>query len=106
MHKIRHNKWESVVFRILVGMIRMALSLSSIMPIMDVAYEVNDSTYQDGERMPNGLLRSSRLTSDNVYGTYIQIVLIVTLMISKVLDSEKINTTFVAVLWNRNRKGI
>ena len=94
----------------------------SIMPIMNVAYEVNDSTYQDGERMPNKLLRSSRLTScygsgsnndtstdwysDNVYGTYIQIVLIVTSMISKVLDSENINTTFAAVLWNRNRKGI
>ena len=45
-------------------------------------------------------------TSDNVYGTYIQIVLIVTSMISKVLDSENINTTFAAVLWNRNRKGI
>ena len=27
-------------------------------------------------------------------------------MISKVLDSENINTTFAAVLWNRNRKGI
>ena len=94
----------------------------SIMPIMNVAYEVNNSTYQDGERMPNKLLGSRRLTScygsgsdndtgtgwysDNVYGAYIQIVLIVTSMISKVLDSENINTTFAAVLWNRNRKGI
>ena len=94
------------------------------MPIMDVAYKVNDSTYQDGERMPNKLLRSSRLTSsysgrsdndtgisidwysDNVYDTYIQIVLVVTLMIGKVLDSENINTTYAAVLWNRNWKGI
>ena len=94
----------------------------SIMPIMDVASNVNDSIYQDGERMPNELLRSSRLTSsygsrsdndtdidwysDNVYDTYIQIVLVVTLMISKVLDSENINTTYAAVLWNRNWKGI
>ena len=59
------------------------------MPIMDVAYKVNDSIYQDGERMLNELLRSSRLASyggrsdndtdidwysDKVYGTYIQIV--------------------------------
>jgi len=87
-----------------------------IMPIMGVAY-------QDGELMPNKLLRSSRLTSchsgrsdndtgidwyiDNVYGTYIHLVLVDTLMISKVLDSENINTTYyTAVLWNRNRKGI
>jgi len=87
-----------------------------IMPIMDVAY-------QDGELMPNKLLRSSRLTScysdrsdndtgtdwyiNNVHGTYIHLVLIDTLMISKVLDSENINTTYyTAVLWNRIRKGI
>ena len=97
-------------------------SCVSIMPIMDVAYKVNDSIYQDGEHMPNELLRSSRLTSsydsrsdndtgidwysDNVYDTYIQIVLVVTLMISKVLDSENINTTYAALLWNRNWKGI
>ena len=95
----------------------------SIIPIMDVAYKVNDSTYQDGERMPNKLLRSSRLTSchsgrsdndtgidwyiDNVFGTYIHLVLIVTLMISEVLDSENINTTYyTAMLWNRNQKRI
>ena len=99
----------------------------SIIPIMDVAHKVNDSTYQDGERMPNKLLRSSRLTSchsgrsdndtntgidwyiDNVFGTYIHLhlVLVDTLMISKVLDSENINTTYyTAVLWNRNREGI
>jgi len=63
-----------------------------IMPIMGVAY-------QDGELMPNKLLRSSRLTScysdrsdndtgtdwyiNNVHGTYIHLVLIDTLMISK-----------------------
>ena len=72
----------------------------SIMPIMDVANNVNDSIYQDGERMSNEiyqdgelmsneLLRSNRLASyggrsdndtdidwysDKVYGTYIQIV--------------------------------
>ena len=104
----------------------------SIMPIMDVASNVNDSIYQDGERMPNDiyqdgelmsneLLRSNRLASygsrsdndtdidwysDNVYGTYIKIVLVATLMISKVLDSANINTTYAAVLWNRNWKGI
>jgi len=97
----------------------------SIIPIMDVAYKVNDSAYQDGERMPNKLLRSSRLTScqsgrsdndtgidwyiDNVFGTYIHLhlVLVDTLMISKVLDNENINTTYyTAVLWNRIRKGI
>ena len=104
----------------------------SIMPIMDVANNVNDSIYQDGELMSNEiyqdgelmsneLLRSNRLASyggrsdndtdidwysDNVYGTYIQIVLVATLMISKVLDSENINTTYAAVLWNRNWKGI
>jgi len=78
-----------------------------------------------GERMPNKLLGSSRLTSchsgrsdndtgidwyiDNVFGTYIHLhlVLVDTLMISKVLDSENVNTTYyTAVLWNRNRKGI
>ena len=63
---------------------------------MDVDNKVNDSTYQDGERMPNGLLRSSRLTSsygsrsdkdpgidlysDNVYGSYIHLILVVTLV--------------------------
>ncbi len=98
----------------------------SIIPIMDVAHKVNDSTYQDGERMPNKLLRSSRLLTscpcysgrsdndtgidwyiDNVFGTYIHLVLIVTLMISKVLDSENINTTYyTAMLWNRNQKRI
>ena len=91
----------------------------SIMPIMGVAY-------QDGELIPNKLLRSSRLTSYhsgrsdndtgidwsyiyNVFGTYIHLhlVLVDTLMISKVSDSENVNTTYyTAVLWNRNRKGI
>jgi len=98
----------------------------SIITITDVAYKVNDSTYQDGDRrMPNKLLRSSRLTScysgrsdndtgidwyiDNVFDTYIHLhlVLVDTLMISKVLDSENVNTTYyTAVLWNRYRKGI
>ena len=32
---------------------RQAATCVSIIPIMDVAYKVNDSTYQDGERMPN-----------------------------------------------------
>jgi len=37
----------------------------------------------------------------------IHLVLKDTLMISKVLDSENINTTYyAAVLWNRNRKGV
>jgi len=101
------------------------------LPFMDITSHnatnatsiVDDSTYQDGERMPNKLLRSSRLTScysdrsdndtgtdwyiNNVHGTYIHLVLIDTLMISKVLDSENVNTTYyMAVLWNRNRKGI
>ena len=41
-----------------------------------------------------------------MYWSYIHLVLVDTL-ISKVLDSENINsTTFVAVLWNRNWKGI
>ena len=38
-------------------------SCVSIMPIMDVANKVNDSIYQDGERMSNEFLRSSRLAS-------------------------------------------
>ena len=82
---------------------------------------MSNDIYQDGELMSNELLRSNRLASygsrsdndtgidwysDNVYDTYIQIVLSVTLMISKVLDSENINTTYAALLWNRNWKGI